>query len=73
MQENEKIKFKKDFRTPSEILENYPQIKNIYTPQMLGYLVLCKVVTGKKLKRGCYISESDFLDFMKWRFGFNPE
>jgi len=69
MQEEQKKRIKYDYQTPSQILANHPKIKKIYTPQLLGYLLMCKVVDGKKLKRGCLISESDLLKFLDYRFG----
>lgn len=57
-----------DYQTPTQLLTNHPKIKRFYTPQQLGYLLMCKAVDGKKLKRGCVISESDLLKFLEWRF-----
>ncbi len=71
MQNDKKKRVKFDYQTPTQILMNHPKIKAIYSPQLLGYLLLCKVVNGKKLKRGCLISESDLLEFVKYRFGMS--
>ena len=57
------------WRTPSEILDMYPKIANIYTPQQLGYLVYGKAITAKKLSRGCLISMLSFASFLDWRYG----
>lgn len=57
-----------DYQTPTQLLTNHPKVKRFYTPQQLGYLLMCKAVDGKKLKRGCVISESDLLKFLEWRF-----
>lgn len=71
MQNNEKKRVKFDYQTPSQILENHPKIRKIYSAQRLGYLLMCQVVDGKKLNRGCLISESDLLKFLNWRFGIS--
>lgn len=57
------------WRTPSEILDMYPKIANIYTAQQLGYLVYGKAITAKKLSRGCLISMLSFASFLDWRYG----
>jgi hypothetical protein len=57
------------WRTPSEILDMYPKIANIYTPQQLGYLVYGKAITAKKLSRSCLISMQSFASFLDWRYG----
>lgn len=69
MNEEQKKRIKYDYQTPSQILINHPKIAKIYTPQQLGYLLMCKAVDGKKLKRGCLISETDLLKFLQFRFG----
>lgn len=71
--EKENKRIKNDYFTPSQILERNPKIANLYTAQGLGYLRKNKVVDGKKLPRGCLISEQSLYDFLKWRFGFEPE
>lgn len=73
MEEKHKKRVKNDYFTPSQILERNPKIKNFYSAQKLGYLLMCQVVNGKKLARGCLISESDLLNFLAWRFGFSSE
>ena len=71
MEIEKKKRVKNDYFTPLQILERHPKIKNFYTPQKLGYLLMCQVITGKKLPRGCLISEQSLLDFLSWRFGFS--
>lgn len=62
-----------DLLTPSQIMEKYPKLQRIYTCQQMGYLLYSEGVDGKRLKRGCLISESDFLRFAKERLGFTPD
>lgn len=69
MQEVNKKRVKFDYQTPTQILLNHPKIQKIYTAQQLGYLLMCKVIDGKKMKRGCLISETDLLNFLDYRFG----
>lgn len=71
MTPSQKTKVRYDYQTPTQILTNHPKIKRLYTPQQLGYLLMCKAVDGKKLRRGCVISESDLLNFLKWRFNID--
>lgn len=59
-----------DYQTPTQILINHPKIQRFYKCTDLGYLLMLNVVSGKKLKRGCLISESELLAFMRWRFNF---
>lgn len=59
-----------DYQTPTQILINHPKIQRFYKATDLGYLLMLNVVSGKKLKRGCLISEADLLSFMAWRFNF---
>lgn len=59
-----------DYQTPTQILINHPKIQRFYKVTELGYLLMLKVVDGKKLKRGCLISETDLLNYMRWRFNF---
>ena len=73
MQTESKKRIKNDWFTPSQILERNPKIKNFYSAQKLGYLLMCQVISEKKLTRGCLISESSLLEFLSWRFGFNAE
>lgn len=73
MEKESKKRIKNDWFTPSQILERNPKIKNFYSAQKLGYLLMCQVISGKKLTRGCLISESSLLNFLSWRFGFNAE
>ena len=61
---------KKDvWRTPSEILEIYPKLSNIYTPQKLGYLAYGDALNHKKLTRGCLISMQNFAEYLDFRYG----
>ena len=59
---------KNHWYTPSELLDMYPTIANLYTPQRLGYLAYGGGVNFRKLGRTCLISEESLLDFLKWRY-----
>ena len=54
--------------TPTELLEMHPQLRNIYTPQLIGYLILGKAVNGKKRGRLTLVEYEDFADFLQRRF-----
>ena len=62
-------KKKWDLQTPSQFLENHPKVKALYNCCALGYLRKHQVIDGKKLPRGCLISEASLLNFLEWRFG----
>lgn len=56
---------KERFKTPSEILENYPKMSKIWDCRKIGYLFYLKLVEGKKLPRGCLVSERQVLDIYR--------
>lgn len=48
---------------PNEVLENFPQIKKLWsTPQEIGYLLKLKLIKGKHARRTCYIDSTSVLD-----------
>lgn len=53
---------KERFKTPSEILENNPKLQKIWDCRKIGYLFYLKIVDGKKLTRGCLVSERQVLE-----------
>lgn len=53
---------KERFKTPSEILENNPKLQKIWDCRKIGYLFYLKIVDGKKLPRGCLVSERQVLE-----------
>lgn len=59
----------KEYFTPTQILIRNPRFKKIWDCRALGYLLMLKLVRGKKLKRGCLINESDVTDLYKFAFG----
>lgn len=63
---------KEHWYTPSELLEMYPKIASLYTPQRLGYLAMAGGVNYRKRGRTCLISEEHFIEFLKWRYGLTP-
>lgn len=59
----------KDYCRPSEILERWPAIKKHWTANDIGYMFLrLKIIAGKKLKRGCWVSEKDVLTLYREKF-----
>lgn len=61
----------KDYFTPTQILIRNPRFKKIWDCRALGYLLMLKLVRGKKLKRGCLISETDTIELFNYAFGAN--
>ncbi len=55
-------KKRNDYITPTEFLQRYPNISKIWKAPYIGYLLMLKIVNGKKLKRGCLVSESEVLE-----------
>lgn len=53
---------KERYKTPSEIIENNPKISKIWDCRQIGYLFYCKLISGKKLPRGCLVSEREVLE-----------
>ena len=53
---------KERFKTPLEILENNPKLQKIWDCRKIGYLFYLKIVDGKKLPRGCLVSERQVLE-----------
>ena len=50
----------KDYLTPSEILKKHPEMKKIWDQRAIGYLLMLKLVPGRKIKssRSCIVLES---------------
>lgn len=48
-----------DFLTPKDILYKNPEIKRVWNEQKIGYLLMLQLVRGRKLRRGCLVSETD--------------
>ena len=63
-----KMKGLKDLFTPTQILERNPNMRRKWNCTKIGYLFYCEVIDGKKLRRGCLVSESDLLDLYARRF-----
>lgn len=65
----------KDLLRPSELLEKWPAVAKHWTANDLGYMFLrLKIVDGKKLKRGCWVSEQSVLKLYRERFcGIIPD
>jgi hypothetical protein len=52
-------------KTPGEILSHNPWLKDIWTASDIGYLLRLGLVKGKKIHRGCIVSEKDVLELSK--------
>ena len=57
--------------TPTELLELYPKVRVLYTPQRIGYLAMSGAVIAKKRGRVTFIDKDDFTTFWKWRYHFD--
>lgn len=53
---------KERYRTPQEIWENNPKIRKVWDTRKIGYLFYCQLVDGKKLPRGCIVSETQVIE-----------
>ena len=61
-----------DYFTPSQILYRNPSIAKVWNAPQIGYLLMLKLIKGKKLKRGCLCSESDVKALFTFAFNPNP-
>lgn len=52
---------------PSMIIEDYPEIKEAFTPNEMGTLLTMKLIRGRKLRRGCEVSVKDVLKLLQYR------
>lgn len=66
MKESKKKKF--DYFTPTQILERNPKIAKKWNVREIGYLLMLQLVRGKKLKRGCLVSESDVINLLNYNY-----
>jgi hypothetical protein len=53
---------KERFKTPSEILFDNPKIRKVWDARKVGYLFYLKIVDGRKLPRGCVVSERQVVE-----------
>lgn len=51
-----------DYITPTDFMAKYPNISKVWKIPWIGYLLMMKIVHGKKMKRGCLVSESEVLE-----------
>lgn len=61
-----------DYFTPTQILYRNPSIAKVWNAPQIGYLLMLKLIKGKKLKRGCLCSESDVKALFTFAFNPNP-
>lgn len=48
---------------PAEILRLHPNIKKVWNANDIGQLLRLRLVSGKKLSRGCIVDEDDVLHY----------
>ena len=48
-----------ELKTPSEILEENPELKAVWNVRELGYLLMLKLVRGRKGHRTSYLNVND--------------
>lgn len=61
-------KEKLHYYTPSEILDMYPQLRTLFTPQKIGYLIYGGAVNYHKLGRQTLVEFEDFARHLKQRY-----
>lgn len=57
------------FKTPSEILFDFPIMERIWDARKIGYLFYCQLIKGRKMPRGCLVSEADVVKLYEDHFG----
>ena len=58
-----------DYYTPTQLLARHPYMAKLWDAPKLGYLLMLKLVSGRKLRRGCLICESEVLRLYRFAFG----
>ena len=53
---------KERFKTPMDVLDDNPKMRKIWDARKSGYLFYLKLVDGKKLPRGCLVSERQVVE-----------
>lgn len=53
---------KERFKTPSDILADNPKMRKVWDARKIGYLFYLQIVDGRKLPRGCMVSERQVLE-----------
>lgn len=53
---------KERFKTPMEVLDDNPKMRKIWDARKIGYLFYLQLVDGKKLPRGCLVSERQVVE-----------
>ena len=53
---------KERFKTPMDVLDDNPKMRKIWDARKIGYLFYLKLVDGKKLPRGCLVSERQVVE-----------
>lgn len=58
---------KSDWLTPEAFFIKHPGIKKVWQARHIGYLLNLKLIHGRKLSKGCLVSESEVYDlYKKW-------
>lgn len=53
---------KERFKTPLEIIADNKKIAKFWDSRQIGYLFYLKLIDGKKLPRGCIVSEKQVIE-----------
>ena len=57
-----------EYKTPTEIIREFPQLNPHWTPNDLGFLYRLNLVRGIKLARGSLIHKSDVIQLFNSSF-----
>lgn len=56
-----------NLKRPTDIISDHPEIKKVWTPNVIGYLLTFGLIRGKKQHRGCVVDEKDVLKIFRYR------
>jgi hypothetical protein len=59
------LKSTNELLRPTEILENYPQVAEVWNRRELGYLLMLGIVRGRKFRHTCEILVTDVLELLE--------
>lgn len=57
----------KSLKRPTDVLSDHPEIKKVWTANVLGYLRTFGLVRGKRQHRGCLVDEKDVVNIFRYR------
>jgi hypothetical protein len=56
-----------DYKTPSELLNEHPEVAEVWNATQLGYLLHLKLIAGYKTRRSSKLLVNDVLRMLKIR------